>query len=649
MSAIKYRPEVDGLRAVAVIPVVLFHLGASWVPGGFIGVDVFFVISGFLITSIILKEQAAGTFTFSGFWMRRVRRIMPAMLAMLIATSVAGYFLMFGPSWRSLGNQVFSALGLYANIEMWMLFRNYWGPAAESAPLLHTWSLSVEEQFYLFYPLLLLILLKFVPKRVFTLILGGSALSLAIGVYATTHSPSAAFYFLPPRAWELAAGCLLAIFERSRGPAPKGSISRTLALTGLLLIGAGYYLIQGADGFPGFWALLPVVGTVLVIRFACAEQCLAGRILGWAPVVYIGKCSYSLYLWHWPVIVLAVALKLKYPEMVNLWGIVTAMTVLTLISYHFVECPTRRMKRILPLVLVGLAISVAFAVFLRQAKYTYDLSVFAPVEAFGSVYDVVPFPPEVGESIEGVITQDRDPAQYSAHANDGIIRQFGGETPSVVVLGSSHGLMWGRTIEEICQELELTVSFYTARATPPWISLPVVAAPSRFFTAEQKVTFDTKRLENIKAWSPEVVILIDRWSSRGDPFEHVDLLQYFESCGSQVILVGQPPELSTGNMSIPLLMAYQYSASENPPPQALLEAHNQEAVDQANSRIRELSESFEFCYFVGVQDLFEIEGEHVIVRDGDDVLYIDDDHLSQAGVQKAKNRLKQTVISLVKK
>ena len=166
MSAIKYRPEVDGLRAVAVIPVVLFHLGASWIPGGFLGVDVFFVISGFLITSIILKEQAAGTFTFSGFWMRRVRRIMPAMLTMLIATSVAGYFLMFGPSWKSLGNQVFSALGLYANIEMWMLSGNYWGPAAESAPLLHTWSLSVEEQFYLFYPLLLLILLKFAPKRV---------------------------------------------------------------------------------------------------------------------------------------------------------------------------------------------------------------------------------------------------------------------------------------------------------------------------------------------------------------------------------------------------------------------------------------------------------------------------------------------------
>jgi hypothetical protein len=209
--------------------------------------------------------------------------------------------------------------------------------------------------------------------------------------------------------------------------------------------------------------------------------------------------------------------------------------------------------------------------------------------------------------------------------------------------------MWGRTIEEICQELGVTVSFYTARATPPWISLPVVAAPARFFTAEQKMAFDTKRIENIKAWSPDVVIVVDRWSSRGDPFEHAELLRYFELCGSQVILIGQPPELSTGNTSIPLLMAYQYTASENPPKQAILEAHNQEAVGQANQRLRELAESLAFCHFVGVQDLYEADDAHVLVRDGNQVLYIDDDHLSQAGVQKAKERLRQTIETLVKK
>jgi peptidoglycan/LPS O-acetylase OafA/YrhL len=649
VSVLKYRPEVDGLRAVAVIPVVLFHLGASWLPGGFIGVDVFFVISGFLITSIILREHAAGTFTFSGFWMRRVRRILPAMLAMLIVTSVAGYFLMFGPSWNGLGRQVLSAIGIYANFEMWQLSGDYWGPAAESAPLLHTWSLSVEEQFYLFYPLLLLILLKFTPKRVFPIILAGSALSLAIGVYGTAHHPNATFYFLPPRAWELAAGCLLAIFERERGPAPHGNISRTLAFTGLFSIAAGYYLIQGAEGFPGFWALLPVVGTVLVIRFSGGEKCLAGRALGWAPVVFIGKCSYSLYLWHWPVIVLAAALKLKYPDSVNLGGIVVVMILLTLASYYFIEKPTRKMKRILPPVIVALVVSLGLAVFLLRADYEYDLSKFAPVEAFGPSYDVAPIPPERGEGVSGLISAPRVTSQYTAYANDGIIRKFGGEEPTVVVLGSSHGLMWGRTIEEICEELGLTVSFYTARAILPWIKLPVEKEPIPNFTADQRFTFDTKRLENLNKWAPRVIVAVDRWSVRGDPFQYSEFLKYIESCGSQVIIIGQPPELPTEGVSVPLFMAYQFNANpESAPETATLEAHRKEIVDSANSRMKGFSDTFDFCHFLPVSDLFEIGEDQVITREGDEVLYIDEDHLSQAGVQKAKARLRQQIINAFK-
>lgn len=648
MSAIRYRSEVDGLRAVAVIPVVLFHLGASWIPGGFVGVDVFFVISGYLITSIILKEQAAGTFTFKGFWVRRVRRIMPAMLTMLIATSIAGYFIMFGPSWKGLGEHVISAIGIYANFEMWQLSGNYWGPAAENAPLLHMWSLSVEEQFYLFYPLILLALLKFLPRRVFAVVLVGTFLSFALGVYATKHSPNAAFYFLPTRAWELAAGCLLAIFERERGPAPSGNISRSLAFAGLGLIAAAYYLTQGADGFPGFWALLPVVGAVLIIRFASTEGCFVGRLLGFRLIVYIGKCSYSLYLWHWPVIVLAAAFKLRYPNLVSIWSVLAVVIVFTLVSYHFIECPTRKMKHVITPVLIGLLVSCASAFYLRSADYEYDLSALEPTESYTALYDVAPVPPEANEGIEGVTVQRREASQYTAYSGSGIMRQFGGEVPSVVVLGSSHALMWGRTIELICEELELTVVYYSARATPPWISLPVVPKPARFFTAEQKAVFDATRLESIQEWSPEIIIIIDRWSSRGDPFEYTELMRYFESCGSKVIFVGQPPELSTGNTSIPLLIAYQYAASNNPPEYGLLEAHNKDKVNQANDRLRLFAESLDFCFFVGVQDLFETEDAHVIVRGGREVFYIDEDHLSQAGVLRAKGRLKQAVGEILK-
>jgi peptidoglycan/LPS O-acetylase OafA/YrhL len=647
VSVLKYRPEVDGLRAVAVIPVVLFHLGASWLPGGFIGVDVFFVISGFLITSIILREHAAGTFTFSGFWMRRVRRILPAMLAMLIVTSVAGYFLMFGPSWNGLGRQVLSAIGIYANFEMWQLSGDYWGPAAESAPLLHTWSLSVEEQFYLFYPLLLLILLKFTPKRVFPIILAGSALSLAIGVYATAHHANAAFYFLPPRAWELAAGCLLAIFERDRGPAPHGSISQTLAFTGLLLIAAGYFLIQGADGFPGFWALFPVVGTVLVIRFSGGEKCLAGRVLGWAPVVFIGKCSYSLYLWHWPVIVLAAALKLKYPDSVNLGGIVAVMILLTLASYYFIEKPTRKMKRILPPVIGALVVSLGLAVFLLRVDYDYDLSRFAPVKSYNASYDIAAAAPTSGGGIKGVVSTKLQPEQMQAYAEDGIVKPYGGQSPAVVVLGSSHGLMWAKVIDEVAEDLDLTVSFFTARATPPLIELPPLSKATLMFTAKQKMVFDANRLEKIKMWSPKLVIIVDRWSVRESLDAYEPLLGYINECGARVLFLEQPPEIEAGGFSVPLYVAYQGLGSADAiSAQTFLDVHNREHVAESNMRIHLLAERFDFCESLPVIDLFMASEHEVIVRDGDQILYLDGDHISYNGALRAKERIKETIIRL---
>lgn len=419
-------------------------------------------------------------------------------------------------------------------------------------------------------------------------------------------------------------------------------ISRSLAVAGLILIGASYYWIQGADGFPGFWAILPVAGSVLVIRYAGNVNCLAGRLLAWKPVVFIGKCSYSLYLWHWPVIVLAAALRLKYPDSVPLGAVISVMAAATLASYYFIERPTRKMKLVLIPVLGALAMSVALAAFLLRAEFKYDLSVFAPVEAYGASYDVAPVPPEVGEAVAGIVSAPRDASQYLAHAQDGIVRQFGGKAPSVVVLGSSHGMMWGHTIESICEELGLTVSFYTARAISPWVELPLQQKSIRNFTVSQREAFDRRRMENLKAWAPDVVILIDRWSVREDPFEHLTFLEYIKSCGSDVILVGQPPELAIDGVSVPLFMAYQYD-SDAPTDVSTLGAHRKREVDAANARIKELADTFDFCHFVPIADLYEVEEDKVLVRDGDKVLYIDEDHLSEAGVKKAKARLKQEI------
>ena len=532
---------------------------------------------------------------------------------------------------------------------MWQLSGNYWGPAAENAPLLHTWSLSVEEQFYLFYPLFLLVLLKFFPKRVFTIVLVGSALSFLLGVYGTIHSPSAAFYFLPTRAWELATGCLLAIFERSRGPAPKGSISRTLALTGLLLIGAGYYLIQGAEGFPGFWALMPVVGSVLVIRFSGGEKCLAGNLLSSAPVVYIGKCSYSLYLWHWPVIVLAAAIELKQPGSVNLPVVVAFILVSTLLSYHFIEKPTRKMTGVMKPVILGLVASIAMAGILMKADYNYDLSRFAPVQSFNPSYDVAPSAPARGEGVQGLITSMREPEQDTAYENDGILKKYGGATPDVVVLGSSHGMMWAKVIDEVVEELGLSVSFYTARATPPVIEFPIKAKATTVFSADEKRKFDETRLAKIKDWSPPLVIFIDRWSFRTNlQASYSGLLNYIKDCGSQVLFLGQPPEVEVGDYSVPLFVAYQTDERVDLNSQTLIHAHRAEEVSEGNERVKQLSDSSDRIHYLPTHDAFT-SGEHeVVVRDQDEILYIDEDHLSYAGALRGKELIKSKITDLVK-
>ncbi|MES0328581.1 MAG: acyltransferase, partial [Gammaproteobacteria bacterium] len=243
MSSITYRPEIDGLRAVAVIPVILFHIDTAWLPGGYTGVDVFFVISGFLITSIILDEYKRGIFSFTNFWLRRVRRILPVLIAMVLTTLVVGEIVLYGPDMNDLGNQGVASLLSFANISHWLITGNYWGHTAESSALLHTWSLSVEEQFYLFFPVMLVITLKYFHKWVTLTLLVLSSLSVLLFFYGAQYHPSATFYLLPTRAWELGVGALVAIAYSKKtliiNKKPE------LAVIGLSAIILSYFLVSG--------------------------------------------------------------------------------------------------------------------------------------------------------------------------------------------------------------------------------------------------------------------------------------------------------------------------------------------------------------------------------------------------------------------
>ena len=336
--ALDYRPDIDGLRAVAILPVLAFHAGLPGFGGGFVGVDVFFVISGYLITSLILAEHARGTFSFWGFIERRARRLAPAMVPVLAATLVAGYFMLLPDAFRELAKSVvmfcaFAANHYFLSETGYFAFR---GPA----PLLHTWSLSVEEQFYFVFSVTLLVMLRRAPRRLEALIVVAGALSFATAVFLIeTGREDAAFFLAVSRFWELLIGAWLAL-GRLRPPAV--GPARMCRALGLLLIAAAVFLFGADTPFPGFAALAPTIGTALVILAGTsAGTDPAFQLLASRGAVYIGKISYSLYLWHWPLLAFASL----YADVLLGWYRVpvTAFAfVPAALSYRFVERPFRK-------------------------------------------------------------------------------------------------------------------------------------------------------------------------------------------------------------------------------------------------------------------------------------------------------------------
>ena len=343
MTKLNYRPDIDGLRTFAVMPVILFHAGASWLPGGFIGVDIFFVISGYLISSIILREAAAGEFSFLRFYERRLRRIIPALLMVLITTVAVFQLIALPDQAQEAAETGIAALLSVSNFYFWRT-SGYFSPASEFMPLLHTWSLAVEEQFYLLFPAMVLVVLKLrLPiKWVFVL---GTIATFAFGYWLSMAKPSVAYYLLPARAWELALGGVLAVGVL---PLVRGAVMRELLpALGIGLIVFSLFYIRSDMIFPGWVALIPCLGAAMVIH-AGGQSWAAQKILAARPVVFVGVLSYSLYLWHWPVLV---AIRMRTAD-VHLdppvaAGAIVITFLLAWVSWRYVERPFRN-RRTMP-------------------------------------------------------------------------------------------------------------------------------------------------------------------------------------------------------------------------------------------------------------------------------------------------------------
>ncbi len=339
MATLKYRADIDGLRAVAVLPVLFFHTDLPGMGGGYVGVDVFFVISGYLITSILYKEMSQQSFSFVRFYERRVRRLWPALVAVVAFTLAVGWFLLLPTNLKDLGKGLVAVTAFSSNILFWRQ-AGYFDGAAEMKPLLHTWSLAVEEQFYLFFPPFLLVVLRWVPR----LLVASLALSFVVSFVAAMGLlggyQSLVFYNLPFRAWELLLGSLLAV---QVVPAFKSvRLAHVSGLLGLVMIAISVTLYSKTTPFPGLAALLPCLGTTLVIHAGLTPDTWSARLLGFAPLVFIGKISYSLYLWHWPLIVFA---RFLHPEgELELWtsGVLVVVAIAAgAFSWRYIEQPFR--------------------------------------------------------------------------------------------------------------------------------------------------------------------------------------------------------------------------------------------------------------------------------------------------------------------
>jgi len=544
-SAVSYRPEIDGLRAIAVVPVVLFHaqLGFS---GGFIGVDVFFVISGYLITSQILKEGEA--FSLGNFWERRVRRIFPAASVMVLASLVAAWFLLLPLDFARFARSLVAQSLLVSNV-YFMRDINYFVTDAVR-PLLHTWSLAVEEQFYLVLPFLLYVFRRVERRKLVLMLLAASLVSLAASAYGVRSHPSPTFYLLPTRAWELLIGSLLAALPGLR-LAPRG-LSEVVGGVGLLGILLAAIFYQTSTPFPGAWALPPCLGAAAII-VSSVTPTLVSRLLSLPPFVAIGRISYSLYLWHWPLLTFA-----RYQ--LGSWStrdglvLVVVSCLMAWLSLKLVEQPVRARRYLVGRRPLFAAMLLTVTAFLGSGV--------AIVRANGVESR---WRPEALQYAQGKLDFDFRYELSLDSARRGELTTLGvpnAEQPiELLVWGDSHAMSLLHVVDVVCRERGLRCLAATHSSTAPLLDYPGVG---QFSLQDQALPFSRAITDFVRTQRVKRVVLAAYWSSltqtsqlRASFSQTVDVLR---KAGATVIILKDVP---VPGFDVPIALAQAVSAGKD--------------------------------------------------------------------------------------
>ncbi len=580
MSTIPYRPSIDGLRAFAVSSAVVFHLERAWLPGGFVGVDVFFVISGYLISWILLAEINDERFSFGEFYQRRIARLMPAFFLVAFSTFLGAFVTYTALDLSSTGASLTAAsLGL-ANVKS-IAQGNYFQLFRDAQPYLHYWSLAVEEQFYLVFPPMLLVARRGGRTGQAILLVLLVVASFAGCAYLSYSRPTWAFYLFPARAWELAGGGLLALGTTS-GRLP--SRPRWLQPMGLALLLASFWLVSESKAFPGFQALLPVTGTLLLLwPEPVGPKGYVARLLEHPILVALGQRSYSLYLWHWPVFCLVDYRFFGWPLLPRLGLKLVLTALLTWISYRYVESPARRRLRVRRVATRRLGFAFALGCSLAGA----GLGLWTRLHFYA----------------DATVTAGR-----ARHFNTS------GKAGEIVLIGDSNGSMYGTALRDLAESYDYRLTVISASAGDP---LPNGNDESLWRAS----------LQTISERHPDMVIFAAAWAEKLQEEKQrlPQALEQLRPLTGRIILLTQPPIRPETASRDGFRNGHRPPFFEQPEPLEQRNRTNRFVKAQASGSVQ----------VVDIEHLFKREdGSLIVLDDQGRQLFQDGLHLSGQGAER---------------
>jgi peptidoglycan/LPS O-acetylase OafA/YrhL len=653
--SINYRPELDGLRGIAIIAVVLFHAG-NLLPGGFVGVDSFFVLSGYLITKIIFAEYNQGEFSYLSFIERRVRRLFPAMVSLIVITVVAGYQVLMPLDLKSLCVSTIAVLCFASNFYFhWT--SGYFDTASELKPLLHTWSLSLEEQFYILFPIWMGVMSRFSKKLVFASLLIIALLSFAASVRFSNQYPSSCFYLLPTRGWELLTGVLLAYLPVAKKD--RQLLAEATSVFGLVLLCYSFFYLNSGMTFPGSVAGFPVLGTALIIGsnfFSQASH--TATALSCLPLRFLGLVSYSLYLWHWPVLVYA---RYKYTDLnrIDIAVLIILSVAIATISWWFVEQPIRKKKFLSSrgaLFSAALALSCVIAVVSVQGHVTKGF-------------------PERFEQDIGLLVEDTqwNGSQYELPLDDDFsaatLPNLGtcgnGDKLDFVVWGDSHAMVLSDVFRSIADDAGLCGTVIATHSVAP---VPGIAK-SHKLDLQKAMNRNEAVMDFLIREKPRRVFLVARWGAHFD-LDLCDTRNYFKKgikdklsdlddttfkrsnktieelfqafirrlieTGIQVIIVAQIPETGESNNATDFLKWY---TGRKPTPPAKSKSEVEHLFQQRYAtRLFNAAQEVGALFIDTSQQFFDINRRTINYADSR-AYYRDADHVTRWGAERLREAI----------